>query len=73
MASVGKAHSCPSAQSPESKLQINDIVDAGIDDEVVQVRRPNVVAIGRTDRPSWKLNTMLHLDMPNIELGVMCA
>ena len=34
MASVGKAHSCPPAQSPEMKLPIeNEIVEEGIDDE----------------------------------------
>ena len=37
--------------SPETKLQImpieNEIVDAGIDDEAIEVQRPNVVAVGR--------------------------
>ena len=51
MASVGEAHSCPPAQSPETKLQImpieNEIVDASIEDEAIEVQRPNVVVIGR--------------------------
>ena len=51
MASVGKAYSCPPAQSPETKLQImlveNETVDAGIDDEAIEAQRPNVVAVGR--------------------------
>ena len=51
MASVGKAHSCPPAQSPQTKLRImpieSEIVDAGIDDEAIEVQRPNVVVVGR--------------------------
>ena len=51
MASVGKAHSCPSAQSPETKLQIrrieSEILDEGIDDVAIEVQRPNVVVVGR--------------------------
>ena len=51
MASVGTAHSCPSAQSPETKLQImpveNEIVDESIYDEAIEAQRSNVVAIGR--------------------------
>ena len=51
MASVGKTHSCPPAKSPETKLQImpfeNETVDAGNDDEAIEVQRPNVVAVGR--------------------------
>ena len=51
MASVGKAHSCPPAQSPETKLQImpieTEIVDEGIDDEAIEVQRPSVVVVGR--------------------------
>ena len=50
MANVGKAHSCLPAQSPETKLQImfieNETVGAGIDSEVMEVQRPNVVVIG---------------------------
>ena len=50
-ASAGKAHSCPPAQSPGTKLQIthieDEIVDASIDDEAIEVQRPNVVVIGR--------------------------
>ena len=49
MASVGKAHSCLPAQSPETKLQImpveEEIVDEGNDDEAVEVQRPNVVVV----------------------------
>ena len=51
MASVGKAHSCLLAQSPETPLQImpieDEIVDEGIDDEAVEVQRPNVVVVRR--------------------------
>ena len=63
MASVGKAHSCPPAQTPETKLQIswepcsfgemewvlieNENVDAGIDDEAIGAQQPRVVAVGR--------------------------
>ena len=51
MVSVGKAHSCLFAQSPEAKLQIipieSEIVDAGIDDAANEVQRPNVVVVGR--------------------------
>ena len=51
MASVGKAHSCPPAQSPETKLQImpieSEIVDAGIDDESIEVQQSHIVAAGR--------------------------
>ena len=51
MASVGKAHSCLPAQSPETKLQIipieSEIMDEGIDDEAVEVHRPDVVVVGR--------------------------
>ena len=51
MANVGKAHSCPLAQSPVTKLLIKPIesetVDAGIDDEAIEVQRPNVVVVGR--------------------------
>ena len=51
MASVGKAHGCPPAQSPETKLRImpivNDIVDESIDDEANEVQRHNVVVVGR--------------------------
>ena len=51
MASVGKAHSCPLAQSPETQLQIMHIesenVDASIDDGAIDVQRPNVVVVGR--------------------------
>ena len=62
MVSVGKAHRCPPAQSPATKLQIrwvscssgemecildeNEIVDAGIDDEAIAIQRPNVVPVG---------------------------
>ena len=50
MASVGKAHSCPLAQSPETKLQLmligGEIVDESIDGEAVEVHRPNVVVVG---------------------------
>ena len=64
MASVGKAHSCPLAQSPETKLQImpieKEIVDAGIDAEAIEVQRPCVVAVGRGPT---KLEIMLHLDV----------
>ena len=49
--SVGKAHSCLPAQSPETKLQImpteSEIVDASIDDEAIEVQRLNVVVVGR--------------------------
>ena len=38
-------------QSPETKLQImfieSEIVDEGIEDEVIDVQRPNVVVVGR--------------------------
>ena len=60
MASVGKAHSCPPVQSPETKLPIrriscssgdmectpieNELVDAGIDDEAIEVQQPHVIA-----------------------------
>ena len=51
MASVGKARSCPLAQSPETNLQImpveNELVDESIDDEATEIQRPNVVAVGR--------------------------
>ena len=51
MASVGKAHSGPPTQSPETKLQImpieTEIVDEGIDDEAIEVQRPSVVVVGR--------------------------
>ena len=51
MASVGNAHSYPPTQSPETKVQImpseSEIVDAGIDDEAVEVQGPNVVVVGR--------------------------
>ena len=50
-ASVDKAHSYPSAQPPRTKLQImpidDEIVDENIDDEAVEVQRPNVVVVGR--------------------------
>ena len=50
-ASVGKAHSNPLAQSPETKLQIMPIedltVDEGTDGEAVAVQRQNVVVVGR--------------------------
>ena len=74
MASVGKAHRCTAAQSPETKLQImpveSEIVDASIDDEAIEVQRPNVVAIGRGPTKS---NTTFRLDSFSIELGVMRA
>ena len=48
---VSPMDSCPPAQSPEMKLQImpieSEIVDAGIDDEAIEVQRPNVVVVGR--------------------------
>ena len=63
MAGVGKAHSCPLALSPETQLQIrrvscsysemecmpveNEIVDAGVDDEAIEVQQHGVVAVGR--------------------------
>ena len=51
MANVGKAHSCPPAQSSETELHImpieNEIADAGIDDKAIEVQRPNVVVVGR--------------------------
>ena len=51
MASVGKAHSCLPARSPETKPQLmpveDEIVDAGTDDEAIEVQRPNVVVFGR--------------------------
>ena len=41
----------PPTQSPETKLQImpieSEIVDPFIDDAVIEVQRPNVVAVGR--------------------------
>ena len=48
---MGKAHSYPPAQSPETKLQImpaeDEIVDEGIDDEAIEVQRTYVVVVGR--------------------------
>ena len=49
----------------------NDIVDAGIDNEPV-VSNP-MLWQSNVDRPSWKSNTVLHLDMPSVEFGVMHA
>ena len=76
MANVGKAHNCPPPPSPETKLQImpneSEIVDAGIDDEAIEVLDP-MLLWSDVDRPSLMSNTMLHLDMPNTELGVMRA
>ena len=76
MASVGKARSCPLAQSPGTKLHImpieNETVDEGIADEATEVQRP-LLLWSDVDRPSLKSNTMSHLDMPSIELGVMRA
>ena len=60
------------SQLPSCAIARNEIVDAGIDDGVIEVQRPNVVVVG-ADRPNLKSNTMLHLDMPSIELGVMRA
>ena len=63
MASVGKAHTCPPAQSPETKLQImlleQETPDAGTDDEAIVVERPSVVAVrrdvasGHAQRRTW--------------------
>ena len=51
-ASVGEAHRYPPAQSPETKLQImpveDEIVNEGLEDEAVEVQRPNVVVVGRS-------------------------
>ena len=47
-------------------------VDEGIDDEAFEVQRPNVAVVGR-ERPSLRSDTMLHLEMPTIELGVIRA
>ena len=47
----------------------SDIVDAAIRDEPNEVQFPDVVVIGRGQRS--KPNTMLHLDMPSIEFGVV--
>ena len=49
----------------------SEIVDADIDDEATEAQQLHVVA--DVDRPSWRSNTMLHLDMPSIELGAMRA
>ena len=50
----------------------NEIVDAGIDDEAIEVQQ-HMSLRSDVDRPSWRSNTMLHLNMPSIELGVMHA
>ena len=42
------------------------------DDEAIEVQRPTLLR-SDVDRPSWRSNTMLRLDMPSIELGVMRA
>ena len=89
MASVGTDHSCPPAQSPVTQLQIrrelyssgemecmlieNEIVDAGSDDEAIEVQQTPMLLRSDADRPNWGSNTMLRLDMPNIERGVMRA
>ena len=40
-------------------------MDAGIDDEAIEVQPPNVVVV--MDRPSLQSNKMLYLEMPSIE------
>ena len=50
----------------------NEIVDAGIDDEATEVQRPNAVVV-RRGPTKLELNTVLHLDMPSIELRMMRA
>ena len=51
MATVGTNHCSLPAQSPETKLQTvpieDEIVYVGTDDDAIEVRRPNVVAVGR--------------------------
>ena len=73
MASVSKAHSCSLAQSPETKLQImpieGEIVDEGIDDEAVEVQRPNVVIVGRG---STKLEVEHHVASGHAQHRILC-
>ena len=55
-----------------SRQKLSCIVDEGIDDEAIEVQRPNVVAVGRGPT-KLEVEPMLHLDMPSIELSVMRA
>ena len=83
MASVGKSHSCPLAQTPETKLQIrhepcssgeltpieNEIVDACIDHETIELQRPHIVAVGRGPT---KLEIEHHVSSGHAQRGTWC-
>ena len=77
MANVCEAHSCLPEQSPETKLQImpieNEIADAGVDDDAIEVQQLHVFLRSDVDRADWRSNTMLGLDIPSIELDVVRA
>ena len=55
----------------ECMIVENEIVDTGIGDDAIEVQQTPVLLRSDMDRPSWRSNTMLHLDMLSIELGVM--
>ena len=73
MANVGKAHSCPLAQSPVTKLQImpieSETVDAGIDDAAIEVQRPNV---GVVERGPTKLQVEHHVASGHAQHRTWC-
>ena len=49
-------------------LYESEIVDAGIDDEAIEVQQFHVVAVGPGPTTLVRVDTMLHVDMPSIEL-----
>ena len=51
----------------------NETVDAGIDDEAIEVKHLPMLLQSDVGRPSRKSNVMLHQDTPSIELGVTHA
>ena len=85
MESVGKAHSCPSAHTQTTKLQLrrclvlsgetecvaidNDIVGAGIDDEAIEVQHTRLVAVGRGPT---KLETEHHVATGHAQHRTWC-
>ena len=68
-----KTHSCPPAQSSETKLQImpikDNIVYEDIDDEAVEGQRRNVVAVGRGQ---VKLEVEHHVASGNVQHRTWC-
>ena len=68
MGSVGEAHSCPPAQSPENMVQIM-LIEKRLWMQALMTKRLKfsdpMSLWSDFDRPSLKLNTVLHLDTPS--------